>query len=811
MVDKIYRIYGLVQGVGFRPFLTRLARERGLRGFVRNDGGIVTARFIGEEEAVDGIICRLLMLDGKDDEIPGAIVDRVAESEDSSGGEYTDFIIEESSHGSDRLRMLPPDIATCPSCVRELFDPGNRRYHHPFISCTACGPRYTIMHGVPYDRDRTAMRDFPLCDKCESEYEGVTSHIRHFAQTICCNDCGPKLYGRTVSGAVEDPLSYAVSLLRGGGIVAVKGVGGYHLCFDALSMASCERLRDWKARERKPFAVMFSDIDRIREYAVVSKREEELLTSPEAPIVLLRIREDRKLPGAFLEGALGGSNRIGAFLPSNPIQHLLLREMSPLVMTSANRGGEPIIISDADMISLMDTGIPDMVLCHDREILYGLDDSICQVSRLPGVGEAVQLIRRARGYVPSPVFIKREFKRDCFSAGGDLKSVFAMGRDSAVYMSGHFGDLIEKKCADARSDSIEHFKELLGIEPVDFSCDMHPGYVSVSDARDRADLFDSSMRTNRQEGGFPEEKASLGDPGSAQKNESILVSGRGVRQVQHHFAHILSVAAEEGLCGSVLGVAYDGTGYGDDGSVWGGEFLLCDTDTMTYERVGHLYPVPLVGGDGAARDGRRSAFSFLISGGMDCDEAAYVSGLSESEATLLHRAIALGINTVPCSSMGRLFDAAAAILGICNDNSYEGECPIRLQYAAERAGGADTALRLSIYRENGVYIADTVSMLMELYKKSSAGMDAGELAYAFHEAVAAMTASLCKRIIADRGLEGRVALSGGTMYNSLLLGMICDRLQDYDIKPYINSKVPAGDGGLALGQIFALTDEGEQV
>ncbi len=796
--------------------------------------------------------------------------------------------------------MLPPDIATCPECVAELFDPQNRRYRHPFISCTSCGPRYTIMSDVPYDRERTTMDEHPMCSSCSYEYYGSqsgqfsssrpNSNRRHYAQTICCNDCGPKLmsYDGKEECIGEEAFDRALSVLRDGGIVAVKDVGGYHLCFDANNTAAEERLREWKHRERKPFAVMFCDMDEIRRYACVSPTEEDLLTSPVAPIVLLRPlgsqsknvqTADRKnglRSGQFSSDRYSG--RIGAFLPSNPLQHMLLKEMSPLVMTSGNRGGEPIITDDDEMIALMATGVPDLVLYHDRRILYGLDDSIYQVTNISSVGsqsknvqtadrkngllrqdvtspscsgklgsekncpdvdgplvgrrsgqfssscadgsgplagrrsgqfssdrpdvagtaEIIQVIRRARGLVPSPVWIGRELENDTFAAGGDLKSVFALGRKDAVYMSGHFGDLDDVRCTEARGESIAHMENLLGISPEMYICDKHPLYNSVADTMARVDIIGGSMSHGDKGAGTDPFQGGNMAGGSLSHEEKREAGGYELCQVQHHFAHILSVAAEHDLHGSVLGVAFDGTGYGDDGTIWGGEFLLCDTDAMTYKRVGHLRSIPVIGGDESARDAKKTAFCFI--------KDATALGIPDGEAAMLKQAIEKNINTVENSSMGRLFDAAAAILDIAYENSYEGECPIKLQYAAEDFYNNNPmpTLRFPIYEENGIFIADSVTLLSELNEKKKAGIPTGALAFAFHEAVAEMTAQMCSAILkAYRPEEApTVALSGGTMQNSLFLKLLIPKLVSRGVEVYMNHQVPAGDGGLALGQIF---------
>ena len=983
IVTREFHIYGLVQGVGFRPFVCDWANAHGLAGYVKNDGGIVTVSLTGPDSTIREFTDLMLSLDGSSELLPGAVVSRISSTCSQSknaltGGRQTSayvsgisspscpdefgsekncpdvdgplvgrrsgqfsndraddsFRIVESTGGEDKLRMLPPDIATCPECVAELFDPKNRRYRHPFISCTACGPRYTIMSDVPYDRVRTTMDEHPMCSSCSYEYYGsqsknvqtadrkngllrqdVTSpscpgeggsassrpnaNRRHYAQTICCNDCGPRLmaYDGKEECVGEEAFDRAIGVLRDGGIVAVKDVGGYHLCFDAKNAAAEERLREWKHRERKPFAVMFCDMDEIRRYACVSPTEEDLLTSPAAPIVLLRPL------GSQSKNASSDrySGRIGAFLPSNPLQHMILKEMSPLVMTSGNRGGEPIITDDDEMIELMATGVPDLVLYHDRRILYGLDDSIYQVTNISSVGsqsknastggrqtsayvsgisspscpgklgsekncpdvdgplvgrrsgqfssdrpdvtaEIIQVLRRARGLVPSPVWIGRELENDTFAAGGDLKSVFALGRKDAVYMSGHFGDLDDVRCTEARGESIAHMENLLGISPEMYICDKHPLYNSVADTIARVDIIGGSMSHGENGAGTDSFQGGNMAGGSLSHEEKREAGGYELCQVQHHFAHILSVAAEHDLHGSVLGVAFDGTGYGDDSTIWGGEFLLCDTDAMTYKRVGHLKSIPVIGGDESARDAKRTAFCFI--------KDAKTLGIPDAEAAMLGQAIDKNINTVKNSSMGRLFDAAAAILDISYENSYEGECPVKLQYAAEdflenmmeqapEEGIANNTeskkvmweaptLSFPIYEENDIFIADSVALLSELNEKKQAGMPADALAYAFHEAVADMTVQMCSSILSKyrsknecatdgSGVSSNcsgtytagsgtstVALSGGTMQNSLLLKLLIPKLRSHGVEVYLNHQVPAGDGGLALGQIFSI-------
>lgn len=783
-MDRLYRVHGLVQGVGFRPFVASLANEYGLFGYVKNSGGIVTLRIKGEDKAVEEFIHRLLTLDGRQRDLPGAKVTGLEGLSIEDEGDFAHFSIIESDSANEKIRMLPPDIATCDKCKKELFDADNRRYRHPFISCVSCGPRFSIMHNLPYDRNRTSMAFFSLCEDCKNEYNN-TGDRRGYAQTICCNDCGPSLLSAGCENASakvvditrgDDALDQTIEVLKAGGVAAIKDIGGYHLAALADNEVAIKRIRKWKNREEKPFAVMFKNIEEIKEVAWVSEREEELLESPERPIVLLESKPSIEV--VISPAVTGDSRRIGAMLPCNPLQYLILDRISPLVMTSGNRGGEPIITEDSKMLSLLDTGLPDIILYHDREIVNGLDDSIYQVVE---VGNRVhtQIIRRARGLVPLPIFIKTRVERDSFACGGDLKSVFALARESAVYFSGHFGDLYDVRAQKERGYAADTMTSLLGIHPLDYICDKHPSYVSSKYAIEH----------------------------QAKDTEYY--------RIQHHHAHGLSVMAEYGIK-KAIAVVMDGTGYGDDGNVWGGEFLLCNS--YSYARYGHLEMVNLLGGDLGALDCNLSAMAYLI-------EATKRGLLLESDNPFrdnsrfeyVKAAIDKNINTKPSSSTGRLFDAVSAILDISHYNSYEGQSPIRLENCAEEwAMGRhireiDTEYMrrndFVIVQEGGCYILDTVDYIAKLFYDVQHGCDRGMLAYAFHDALAKAISKVLIHLQKDICLNDTplpVVLSGGCFTNKLLLTLTARRLQDVGIEYYINEKVPCGDGGIALGQIYAL-------
>lgn len=784
-MDRLYRVHGLVQGVGFRPYVARLAKEIGLTGYVKNSGGVVTLRIKGEENAVEELIHRLLSLDGESSELVGAKVtglEGLDVSDDESN--FTKFEIIESDFTTEKIRMLPPDIATCEKCRKELFDKTNRRYRHPFISCVSCGPRFSIMYGLPYDRNRTSMATFRLCQKCQDEYMD-TQDIRGYSQTICCNDCGPQLvsagFNNKSSKVVdikrgEDALRTSIEVLKAGGVCAIKGISGFHLAALADSEVAIKRIRKWKNREEKPFAVMFRNMSEIKTVASVSEKEEELLLSDARPIVLLEGRDN--IDEVVSPSVTGDSRRIGAMLPCNPIQHLIMEEVSPLVMTSGNQAGEPIITEDAKMLSLMDSGLPDIVLYHDREIVNGLDDSIYQVIE---TGDCIhtQVLRRARGLVPLPVFLKSRIERDALACGGDLKSVFALARESAVYMSGHFGDLYDKASLDTRNLSIRSMSELLGIHPLDFICDKHPSYASSLYALEH----------------------------QAENTEYY--------RVQHHHAHGLSVMAEHGLKRAIA-VVFDGTGYGDDGNVWGGEFLLCNK--YSYARYGFLWPVNLLGSDLAAKDCDLSAMGYLIEaekrGLIDEGENPFTDKVGYE---YIKAAIDKNINIKPSSSAGRLFDAVSAILDIAHANNYEGQAPIKLQNCAEEwfLGYNEndhevcdlSSIDFDIYHEGGSFMVDTVGFVAKIAKAVAKGCDRGLVAYIFHEALAEAICRMLVHIQSEitKGKENiPVVLSGGCFANKLLLGMTIKKLRNLDMDYYLNEAVPCNDGGIALGQIYAL-------
>ena len=810
-------VSGLVQGIGFRPYIAELAEELQLTGQVKNLGGVVEIIIQGNKQAVDTFIHRLNLV-SETGELPGCRIDSLQVSEvpeaycvsakvGPSVAMESMFHIVESDSARELRRFLPVDLPTCDRCIAEMHDPKNRRYRYPFISCTSCGPRFSIQKAVPYDRETITMDAFPMCEACYGEYT-QKGNIRRHAQTIACKDCGPRLRYVTTKDSIpenvkkthiweeadeQQAIAYAVQDLKNGKIGAIKDIGGFHFAFSPMCSDAAVRLREFKNRDKKPFAVMFPDVDSIREYCEVSKAEEELLLSSARPIVLLKKKKD------FVPEICGESDRIGALLPCNPLQILLLEETGPLVMTSGNRGGEPIIISEDEMQQHLYEGGVDFMLTHDREILTPLDDSIYQVTEvtLNGVSQPqVQLLRRARGLAPEPILLSRSLAEDTFAAGGDLKASFALGRDELVYMSQYFGDLEDVRCFESRQRGRERMEYLLDVHPKHLVADMHPAYVSGIEVQQLA----ARMRGT--------------DAQQANEEQDVYLS------VQHHHAHVASVIAEHQLAGKVLGIACDGTGYGTDGTIWGSELLLCEADEM--KRVAHLSPVKLLGGDASAKQADMTLFSYMLEAkerGYDVDE--FLEQSANTSKKLQEMAWKQNINTVYSSSMGRLFDATAALLDICHYNSYEGECAILLEQMAHKGKamlGSEQNAHISkekcknilqpeydkidgILQANGVkLLVDTQNLKGQYHKEI--------LAYAFHLAVAQILTDMAVSVCQEMDVQ-QVALSGGTFLNRILLQEVLSGLREAGLEAYINEKIPCGDGGIALGQMYLATYQKE--
>ncbi|WP_066649428.1 carbamoyltransferase HypF [Christensenella timonensis] len=732
-------VLGMVQGIGFRPFVARLAKQLHITGSVRNSGGIVKIIATAQKEAMDSFVHRLQSQAPSFAQVISVTCIPLPEQA------FDTFRIVKSDADAAQTPLVPADLPMCEKCHAELSDPQNRRYRYPFTSCTACGPRYSIIKDLPYDRETTTMADFPMCPACAEEYTGDTR--RKHAQTISCHDCGPQLILRDETGAYEKEaaLTRAADLLNSGALLAVKGIGGYQFACLPTSEKAVRRLRRLKQRDQKPFAVMFADIGSIRGMCHVSADEQALLLSPARPIVLLD-----KTKEMFCDPVSGDSRKLGAFLPYTPLHQLLTDACGPLVMTSGNISSLPIITRDKDMLSLSSPYL-DGVLYNTREIRVPLDDSVARVA----CGKA-QLVRRSRGYVPLPVLLPDALPSPVFAAGGDLKACFCLAAGERAYLSQYLGDMEQYGVQQNYRDSFAHMEDLFSIRPQKIVCDLHPAYHSAAIAQKMAE----------------------------ERNIPLVY-------VQHHHAHILSVMAEHSLS-SCIGVAFDGTGCGTDGSVWGGEFLLCRADTM--HRAGYLAPIALTGGDPIAQDAGLNALCHLHACGLSSADSRFgtVGSALRSQANLSQS-----------SSMGRLFDAVSALLDLKCYNSYEGECAIALEncaHAAQQQGIAPYPLPLGFVEKGGAFIIDRLPLIRAL-ALARPNADVRALALGFHQAVAAVTLDVCRAIRAGTR-ENRVALSGGVFANELLLKQCVSLLGQDGFSVYINSAVPCNDGGISLGQAY---------
>lgn len=768
-------VLGIVQGVGYRPFAARLAERLGIRGSVRNSGGIVEIRAAGEREALDRFMQALA-----EECPPGANVTSVTYVTEPDGDLPDGFTIVASRESEAHTPVLPADLPMCDACRAELCDPKNRRYAYPFISCTDCGPRFSIMKNIPYDRETVTMDVFAMCGECSAEYRG--DDRRRHAQTISCLSCGPQLLLRQNSREYEkeEAMNRAIATLRSGGVLAVKGIGGYQLACRPDDEAAVQRIRDIKNRLRKPFAVMFPDLESVRKRCAVSGEDETLLVSSARPIVLLM-----PLDGTIWPGTCAGSRFLGAFLPNTGLHQMLTDSLGPLIMTSANLSGDAILFNDEEIFRAKNLEV-DGILYHTRQILTPLDDSVVKVT-----SGRTQIIRRSRGYVPLPIMPEKAIAplpsaldentgaRDpsvpanpaagtsILAFGGDLKSAFCLYKDGRAYMSQYFGDIENYTVRRNYIAGVSHMKKLFRIEPDIMVCDLHPLY--------RTSDLAAKWSAPSEDDTLPWDRPNL-----------------PVVRVQHHHAHIASVMAEHGL-DSVIGVAYDGTGYGTDGAIWGSEFLLCRG--AGYERMGHLTYVTLCGGDEASRNAEMTAFCYLSAGGS---EPEY------KDSGVIRAALKSGLFTTRTSSMGRLFDAVSAVLEISRENTYEGESAILLENAAYRAlsGGIEPyVLRFPLSVEEGQITADPVAVIMEISRAYKDGADANALALGFHDAVAEMTAAICLQIREKSG-GNKAALSGGVFANEILTARCIALLEKNGFQVYRNEQVPANDGGIALGQVF---------
>jgi len=740
---KAIEITGIVQGIGYRPFVYNLAIEHSIRGWVLNNEKGVLIDAEGEDRSLDLFVEELTDLAP-----PLARIETLkASSLDPLG--YTKFEIRQSKEASGGFTLISPDVATCDACVAEFQSPKDFRHRYPFINCTLCGPRFTIIKDIPYDRHKTTMAPFTMCPVCREEYENPLDRRFH-AQPNACPACGPtlRLVDRKGENLPGDALGKTLDLLLQGSIVAVKGIGGFHLVCDAENLRAVTSLRSRKFREDKPFAVMCRDLEEVRAHCDVLEEEERLLCSPERPIVLL----NKKKGSSIAPGVAPFQKTLGVMLPYSPLHHLLLcGPLKSLVMTSGNVSDEPIAYKNEEACRRL-SEIADFSLLHDRDIHMRCDDSVVRVFQ-----DSPYVLRRSRGYVPFPIKLSFDLER-ILACGGELKNTFALSRGSYVFVSHHIGDLENMETLVSFEQGIEHFKNLFSIEPKAVAYDLHPEYLSTKYALSLA--------------GIPK----LG--------------------VQHHHAHVVSAMAENGLDGEVIGVALDGTGFGNDGTIWGGEFLRADL--REFKRAAHLKQVPMPGGSMAIKEPWRMAFAYLFEAfGDEAMQLDWLKRRDHQKHGILKRMIEKRVNSPLTSSMGRLFDAVSSLLSIRDTVNYEGQAAIELEMAADAKVKEEYPFK--IQETQRPMIVDPIEMVKGIVQDLIRGFPRSFISGKFHRTIARLVVETCRRIRLESGLD-RAVLSGGVFQNTLLLEWVFHGLKQAGFEVYTHHLVPTNDGGISLGQ-----------
>ena len=743
----LINIRGVVQGVGFRPYIYSLAKEHHLSGIVLNNTQGVYIEIEGSDFDINNFL-----MDVKERKLPQAdIFDIKSEQADPVG--YKQFVIRESEQKDAKSVPISAELATCKDCLSELLDTDNRRYGYPFINCTNCGPRFTIVKDIPYDRINTTMSDFTMCKECSKEYEDPADRRFH-AQPNACDVCGPQLLLLNNQGKeilVNDVIIEVVRLLKEGHIIAVKGLGGFHLACDAFNQDAVSKLRARKYREYKPFAIMVKDIKTAKQLCDVNQKEEDLLKGVQHPIVLLRKGADNLIA----KDVAPNQQYLGVMLPYSPLHHLLLEKSGlVLVMTSGNISAEPIVYKDVKAIDSLNN-IADFFIVHNREIHFRTDDSVSRIWQ----GKEM-LLRRSRGYAPHPLIMRKIFKSHILACGADLKNVFCLAKENQAYMSHHIGDLDNVETLTSLADGISHFKRIFDIGPSVVAYDLHPKYLSSK--------YALSLGTIQHLG------------------------------VQHHFAHIVSCMADNEIDEQVIGIAFDGTGFGIDGNIWGGEFLVCDYEQ--FERVAHIEYFHLPGGDNAIAEPWRIAASLLYQiygDDMMKLNIDFIKLLGKKEWKIIKKMLEKNINLSLTSSMGRLFDAVSALLGIREEIYYEGQAAIELEMTAGPYESGEYEYGIKEYNEKREILLDP--LIRSIVSDIEIGIGAEKISARFHNTVARIALDMSIYIRKLKGIN-RVALSGGVFQNIFLLDRTYDLLISKDFSVYTHQRVPTNDGGIALGQ-----------
>ncbi len=742
---KRLEVNGIVQGVGFRPFVYNLARQYDLKGEVANTSSGVSIHVEGPPEQI-----RSFERDLAEKSPPLAYVVEIS-SRAESVKQYSEFRIVKSKGQEMMTTLISPDVSICEDCLRELFDPGNRRYLYPFINCTNCGPRYTIIDDIPYDRPKTSMRHFKMCAACQAEYDEPTDRRFH-AQPNACAECGPQvaLYdNRRKSVDADDPIQKAAAFIREGKIVAVKGLGGYHLAADAENSEAVIRLRNRKMREEKPFAVMAADLQQIGQFAYISPEGRKLLTSIQRPIVLL----PKKTPGPIAEAVAPRNRFWGVMLPYTPLHYLVLKHgFVALVMTSANLSEEPIAIDNDDAFARL-ADIADYFLVHNRDIYLRSDDSIVR-----NAAGQTRTIRRSRGFVPIPLFLNRTVPA-ILACGAELKNTICITKGDKAFLSQHIGDLENMETLNFFKQTIAHLQRILEVRPEIIACDMHPDYLSSRYAAEQKDI-------------------------------------RKV-EVQHHHAHIISCMAENKLDGAVIGLSFDGTGYGADGTIWGGEVLIAEVGQ--FKRVAHLSDVRMPGSAAAIKEPWRMAVSYLYDAfGENFRELnlPILKKIESRNSKIIVEMILNGVNSPQTSSLGRLFDGVAAIAGIRQRVNFEGQAAMELEMLAE--GDARSIYDYQWTFEDPIKIL-TAPIIRGVVQDVQSGVSVAKISTKFHRTLIALFAEVCAAVRQNAELN-RVVLSGGCFQNAILLSGLIRELESRQFEVFSHRQAPCNDGGISLGQ-----------
>lgn len=748
VVSKRIYVRGIVQGVGFRPFVYNLAKELRLSGWVLNDSFGVTIEIEGPSKRVK----RFLAVLSDNPPVLAQITDIRIEDLPEFGAK--DFVIKESRERREKFTLISPDISICDECLQELFDKNDRRYRYPFINCTNCGPRYTIIKDIPYDRPKTTMAEFRMCSRCEQEYRNPANRRFH-AQPNACPVCGPHVWlvdseGKNCPG---DPVKETIRFLKQGKIVAIKGLGGFHLAVDALNDRAVRELRRRKNRYEKPFALMSPDLQKVEKFARIEPIERKILESPQRPVCLLK-----KLPDNEIATSVSPDNEyLGTMLPYTPLHYLILTEgdFTALVMTSGNMSDEPIVHTNREALHRLGR-VADYFLLHNREIYQRVDDSVVRM-----MSGDLSFIRRSRGFAPLPVMINRNLP-PVLAVGGELKNTFCLNKSRYFFLSQHIGDLENVETLEFFEEGVQHLRKILEIQPQLIAYDLHPDYLST--------------------------KWALGQ-------QELPAMG-----VQHHHAHVASCMAEKGLTGKVIGFSLDGTGYGTDGTIWGGEVLIADE--LGFERAAHLRQVKMPGVEKAIREPWRMALAYALEAGLELDVGKYFTDVSGTEADLVKQMLRKNLNSPVTSSCGRLFDAVAALAGLRHRVGYEGQAAMQLEaHAVCFASVKGTGYRFEIEVEENKLVLDWRPVIRQVLKDAAQNYPAGMIGIKFHRGIVRAFARIAD-LLRERFALDRVVLSGGCFQNRYLTENLSRRLTKRGFRVYYQTLVPPNDGGLALGQAY---------